>query len=435
MSSVDRATSMESFGHRATASRYVTEGFVPLGGVLRSRAEDFLVEEIPLYAPAGSGEHIYLMVEKQELSTFELIDLIASHFGVDRSAVGFAGLKDKHAITRQVLSVHAPGRKPEDVPMLRHDRVRILWADLHTNKLRRGHLKGNRFSIRVRGVRLDAAIQASRQLDVLSRTGIPNRFGPQRFGHLGNNHRVGLGMVREDWPMALDALLGPSQEHPKPQAEGRAHYGAGRFADALHNFPRHLRAEQQALRSLARGHAPGRAFRSIDRRARAFYLSSFQSALFNRVLDERLADGTWDTPQIGDVVMSHEDRQETLVTPLNLETMLAACRAQEASPTGPMWGGRSVRAGGPVDELEVRLLGELGLTPEMIEYYARTAGEIFEGSRRPLRVPVIDPQVEGGVDGGGAYLRCAFDLPRGSFATVLLDELMKNGAPDAMTEL
>jgi len=399
--------------------------------VLKSRPEDFLVEELPLYQPAGQGEHLYIMVEKRDLSTFDLIDVIAEHFGVDHRAIGFAGLKDKHAITRQVLSVHVPGRSPTDFPMLQHERVSVLWADQHTNKLRRGHLKGNRFSIRIRGVSADAALQASRQMDHLARTGIPNRLGPQRFGHMGNNHLVGLAMVRGDWQGVLDELLGPNAGHPGPQAAARSAYADGDFSAALNGFPRLLRAESQALRSLSRGQNAKRAVRSIDRRARSFYLSAFQSAVFNRVLDERLGDGSWDALALGDVMMSHDDRAETVVTPHTLDECVSACKALASSPTGPMWGGRMPRGEGVSDELEERVLESIGLSIEGIERFARTAGEVFAGSRRPLRVPVVDHQVEGGADGHGPYLRCAFDLPRGSFATVVMDELMKNGAPDA----
>ena len=131
---------------------YITADVPPVGGVLKQRDEDFFVEEIPLYEPCGEGEHQYLLVEKQGMSTLDLVRLLAKHFGVRREAIGFAGLKDKRAITRQVISVQTPGKTPEDFPMLDHPRARVLWADLHANKLRRGHLAGNRFSIRARGV-------------------------------------------------------------------------------------------------------------------------------------------------------------------------------------------------------------------------------------------------------------------------------------------
>ena len=147
------------------SAAYLTADVPGIGGVIKQRPEDFLVEEIPLYEPCGEGEHIYLMVEKRHMPTFEAMGVVANHFGVRHEAVGYAGLKDKHAVTRQVLSVHAPGKRPEDFPMIQHDRMAVLWADLHTNKLRQGHLKGNRFSIKVRSTDMSKALHAKRVLD------------------------------------------------------------------------------------------------------------------------------------------------------------------------------------------------------------------------------------------------------------------------------
>src|SRR5262245_6039299 len=108
---------------------YITSDLPPIGGVIKQRAEDFLVDEVPLYQPSGAGEHIYLLVQKRGLSTMEMVEIVAAHFAVPRRAVGYAGLKDKHAITRQVVSVHAPGRKIEDFGELRHEKISVLWAD------------------------------------------------------------------------------------------------------------------------------------------------------------------------------------------------------------------------------------------------------------------------------------------------------------------
>jgi tRNA pseudouridine13 synthase len=118
-----------------------------IGGRIKVRPADFLVEEIPAYEPSGAGEHLYLGVEKMSVAHGELMAAIRKHFGVREKAIGYAGMKDKQAVTRQVLSVHVL----EDPPTLdiTHDRIRILWAKRHVNKLRRGHLKGNRFSIRI----------------------------------------------------------------------------------------------------------------------------------------------------------------------------------------------------------------------------------------------------------------------------------------------
>ena len=93
-------------------SRYQTHDVAGIGGVIKQRPEDFLVEELPLYQPSGAGEHIYLFVQKRGMSTLELVNLLATHFGVTKREIGYAGLKDKQAITRQVFSIHAPGKRP-----------------------------------------------------------------------------------------------------------------------------------------------------------------------------------------------------------------------------------------------------------------------------------------------------------------------------------
>src|SRR5262245_7615155 len=99
---------------------YLTQDIPGVGGVLRESPEDFFVEELPLYEPCGSGEHIYLFVEKRNMSTVQMIRLLARHFGIGEESVGYAGLKDKRAVTRQVVSIHVPGKKPADFPAFEH---------------------------------------------------------------------------------------------------------------------------------------------------------------------------------------------------------------------------------------------------------------------------------------------------------------------------
>lgn len=421
---------------------YITADVAGIGGSIKQRPEDFLVEETPLYQPAGEGEHIYLFVEKRGMSTLEMVEIVARHFGVHRRAIGYAGMKDKAAITRQVVSVHVPGRKIEDFPMLDHERVAVLWADYHQNKLRTGHLAGNRFSIRIRGVPATAALPAKRVLDRLERVGVPNRFGEQRFGHCQNNHVVGREIVLGNARGALDALLGPHPAHPDQQGEARALYVAGEFERAREAFPRSLRTEREALGHLARGNSAQRVVARMDESARKFLLSAFQSAVFNAVLDRRMLDGSYATLSLGDVAHIHESRGQFVV----YESVLAEADLAERvrrlalSPTGPMWGASMKRAQGAIDALEVAALGSFGVSVEDVVRYAgggagggesggsgqgRRGREDLEGARRPLRVPVVAPQVEGGVDEIGSYVRVAFELPRGAFATVVLREIMK----------
>lgn len=406
---------------------YLTADIPGIGGSIKQRPEDFLVEELPQYDPCGEGEHLYLFVEKKNLSTFEMIDLVAAHFGVQRHAVGYAGLKDKAAITRQVVSVHAPGKKIEDFPMLTHDRLGVLWADYHTNKLRPGHLRGNRFSIRVRGTQPTNAVRAHRVLEMLESKGAPNRFGEQRFGVNGANHLLGRALVRFQFEEAISLLLGPNPLDPDRATASRRAFAAGDLRAALIENPRHARTEDRALRSLIRGRSPRETMLAADESSRKFFLSAFQSAVFNAVLDERLRCGSLAELRPGDLAFKHDNRAVFAVDdPIAAAPDTAARLTKiEISPSGPMWSATMLRAAGETDAREIAALENFGVTPDELGVFATKTRGMLEGARRPLRVPVIEPAVEGGVDEHGPYVRCAFELPRGSFATVVLREIIK----------
>lgn len=408
-------------------ARYVTQDIPGIGGRLKERPEDFLVDEIPLYTPCGEGEHIYLTLQKRLLSTYEMVAVVASHFGVRRKDVGYAGLKDKHAVTRQTVSIYAPGKRAEHFPELRHDGLQMLGVAYHANKLRPGHLRGNRFSIRIRGVRPTDAVTAKAVLERLRETGVPNRVGEQRFGLIENNHLVGAAIVRGDWEGAVRELLGPSERFPQVNAEARRLFAAGKLQEALRAFPYQARVELIVLNALSQGASPARAMNALDDTFIGYYLSAFQSAVFNAVLDERVEAGALGVLEAGDVAMKHVNQAVFSVTPSVLEEPATRERLKsfEISPSGPMWGGGMKRATGATDAREVRALSAAGVTPEMMEPTKSRASSLVDGKRRPLRVPLVDPEVEGGVDEHGAYVRIAFELPRGSFATVVAREIMK----------
>ena len=407
-------------------ARYLTADLPPLGGRIKQRPEDFLVDEQPLYQPCGSGEHIYILVEKRGLSTLRAARILAAHFGVHVSAVGHAGLKDKLAITRQVFSIHAPGKTADDFPMLLHDRLHILWADVHTNKLRAGHLAGNRFSIKIRAVEPGRARQAAQAMDLLARSGVPNRIGEQRFGYTLRNHLVGRAMILGDDAGVLDALLAPAGDMPDGQREARDLYARGRYEAALNTFFHESRTERRVLGVLMRGGSPSKAVRAIERTEEEFFLAAFQSAAFNAVLDRRLVDGTLGTLAEGDLAFKHDNRAVFAVDGATMGPTLDTRLARfEISPSGPMWGPGMIRAAGPVDAAEVAALEALGVRVEDLASFDERRPKRFVGTRRPLRVPITDPDVEGGVDEFGSYVRVAFDLPRGAFATTVLREIMK----------
>lgn len=406
---------------------YVTADIPGVGGRIKETPDDFLVEEIPLYTPSGEGEHVYLMVEKRAMTAMELFDLIARHFRVRRSAVGYAGLKDKQAVTRQVVSVHLPRRRYEDIPHLEHDRVRVLWADRHNNKLKRGHLTGNRFSIKIRGVGIEQTPTVLRAVRTLEQVGVPDRIGVQRFGYLGNNHLIGLALLRRDAHAAVEAMLGPSEVSPDAQREARALYAEGRFTEARDAFPRSLRTEWAVLDALACGEHPEQAIGAVQPDVLGFYISAFQSAVFNAVLDRRVIEGTLGVLREGDIAVDERGRKPIEIDEVSLAdgSILERHRRFELSASGPMWGALMRRASGETGRIEKETLVSFGISPGELPDPKDLDIPMSGGTRRPLRVALTNTEVEAGSDEHGPYIRIAFDLPRGGFATTVLDEIMK----------
>ncbi len=410
---------------------FATPDVPGLGGSIKQRHEDFLVEEIPLYDPCGQGEHIYLLIEKKDLSTTQALQLIADHFNVDDRAVGYAGLKDRKAVTRQVVSVHVPKKKPEDFPSLRHDKLSVLWADLHTNKLRTGHLKGNRFSIKVRGVRAVDAIKAEKVLRHLEQHGVPNFFGEQRFGNRLNNHRLGRALLLGDEQTMLDELLGPDPSYPTFNAEARTAYAKGNFQHAVQHFTGDQHTERQACKALAKGMPARKVVESIHFRQRQFWVNAFQSHLFNQVLAWRIENGLLSTLIDGDLAFRHVGGAVFRINAEELakEELPGRLSSLEISPSGPIWGHRMTEAAGRQGEIERSVFESSGVSLKNIEKFHRRYG-FASGGRRPLRVPLKDPLVEGGSDEHGEYVRCAFDLPSGAYATLVMREVMKTSGLD-----
>jgi len=411
---------------------YLTHDIPGVGGVIKQRPEDFFVEELPAYEPCGQGEHIYLFTEKRNLSTMHAVQAVARHFGVRVGDVGFAGLKDKVAVTRQLLSVHTPGRKPADFPAFQHNRIGILWTDLHTNKLRQGHLAGNRFVIRIRNTNVGNVLHAHRALRKLEKLGVPNRIGEQRFGNLMNNHIIGRSLLLRDHQAVADEMLGPNKRYPEIQTEARALYAAGKFEEAWVEFTRNSDTERRVLYALGKGKKVHHAVWAMCAMPMRFYITAFQSAVFNAVLDERLRDEAAGGAGIGalregDLAWKHDNGAvfavdaPTLADPTTTERLDRV----EISPSGPMWGDEMMRPAGKTLEAEQGALDATGVSVDALIEFGRKLRDPVPGKRRPLRIPLSMPDVEAGTDEHGHYIKVAFELPAGSFATVVLRELMK----------
>jgi tRNA pseudouridine13 synthase len=396
-----------------TTGPYLTDNLPGIGGVIKERIEDFFVEELPLYAPDGVGDHTFFEIQKTGLSTFQAVRSIARALHVPPHSIGYAGLKDAQAIACQVLSVE--GIPPETVLALELPRIRVLWAQRHPRKLKIGHLHGNQFAIRVRAVEPSALPACQAILDVLSQRGVPNRYGPQRFGQRGDSARLGRAMVKKDIQGFIQSFLG--QPHPNESEKvqvARAQFDAGRWEQALDLFPGSMADERHALQVLLRTRGDyGKAYGSVPKRLKLFLLSAYQSALFNRVLDARLQ--SLDRVYVGDVAMKHPGQSVFRVEDAEAEQLRAD--RFEISPTGPIFGFKMMQASGQQEQLERQVLASEGVA---LDDFRVGEGIKAKGERRSLRFQVNSPEL--GYDDG---LLLRFWLPRGCYATTVLAEIMK----------
>jgi tRNA pseudouridine13 synthase len=323
---------------------------------LRESPEDFRVDELPAYAPSGSGAHTFVRIEKRLRTTEEVARALARAAGVRPGDVGYAGRKDRVALTTQWFSV--PGLDPARALALELAGARVLEAAPHPHKLRTGHLRGNRFEIAVRGADAAVADAARARLAQAVARGFPNRYGPQRYGRDGDNAE-----------RARALLAG----------------GASRLA----------------------------------RRDARFLLSALQARVFDTALAAR--ELPLDALEPGDLAMKHDSGGVFLVEDAAREAPRAA--AFEISATGPIFGTHMTEPGGAVAARERRALeacgvldtGALRLPP----------GIRLRGARRALRERPRDA----GTLLEGDVLRLRFELPAGSYASVLVEELVGAVAP------
>ena len=392
--------------------RYLTEELPGTGGRIKVHPADFLVTEVPLYEPCGEGDHVYLYIEKQGLGSLEAAARIAQALGKPRRAVGLAGLKDAQAVTRQWMSIERAD--PDQAARLHLPNIRVLAVSRHRNRLKIGHLAGNRFEVRIRGCRPGARPVAERVLAVLSRRGMPNWFDRQRFGTRGDNHLLGRALVLGQAREFCDRFLGrPSSADSPRLAHARTAYDAGDLVEARQRFtghPDHLRV----LMTLARTKDPQRAMQALPRQLTRLLVSAFQSDLFNAVLEQRLTE--IDYVEAGDLAYIHGRGAVFLVERPEDE----APRAErfEISPTGPIVGHRVTLAEARPGQIERAVLQEKSIAPADFESVKALR---LRGDRRPLRVPVSGLEVRP----VGDDLIVCFSLPSGAYATVLLAEIMK----------
>ena len=392
---------------------FLTQDNPGTGGRIKVLPEDFVVEEIPLYEPGGQGQHVYALLEKRGLSTYQAIGAVARGLDVQTRDIGYAGLKDARAVTRQMISIDSV--EPERVEALDlSPEINILWVRRHRNKLKLGHLAGNRFPIRVRDVTQEALPIAETVLAELGRRGVPNYFGAQRFGMRENTHLLGQALLRGDADAFAHEYLGhPRPGDPSHVRAAREAFDAGDYRAALAGWPSSLRDERRALAAMARhGGDARRAPRALDKKLRRLFLSAYQSHLFNRLLAGRIQ--ALDRLEAGDVAYIHASGAAFIVQ----DPLVEQPRADrlEISPSGPLFGPKTLLAEGVPGRRERELLAESGLSLDEF----RLPGVKFKGARRPFRLPLSE--VQAGWDDG---LLLSFRLPPGGYATEVLREVTK----------
>ena len=262
-------------------------------GVIRTSPEDFVVEEIPRVEPGGEGSHLWLWVEKRAANTEWVARELARAAGCAQRDVGYAGLKDRHAVSRQWFSIPVTAETRENLGNASIEDVKILASSLHTRKLKRGTLDGNRFQLKVRQFTGDQG-ETCERLEQIRATGVPNYFGPQRFGNRGQNVEQGFHLLQK-----------------------RA------------RLPRHKRS---------------------------IYLSAIRSFLFNQVLAERVRRGDWNRIIDGDLAML-DGTQSIFPCEKPGADIEDRVRRLDIHPTGPMPGEKGSQPTGLSLEVERAVLG------------------------------------------------------------------------------
>jgi tRNA pseudouridine13 synthase len=389
-----------------------------IGGRIKQHLDDFRVEEMPLYEPCGEGTHVYFRVTKAGLPTPEAVRRIARHVGVAPAAIGLAGLKDARAVTAQMMSLEHVD--PQVLAGFRDPAISVEVVSRHTNKLRPGHLGGNRFRIRIREVHQRELPAAERVLEVLQRRGVPNYFGRQRFGARGDTAALGEALVKDDLEEFVALFLGrPLADDPPDCKAARDAFDAGYLPRALDRWPRHYYNERKALAAYRKKHRPQAAVAAIDKRMKRLYVSAFQSAIFNEIAAARI--GTLDRVLVGDLARKTDTGGIFPVTDVQAEQPRA--EAFEISPTGAIVGYRSHLASGEPGRIETEALERHDVT---LESFRRVGALKVKGTRRALRFRLDQPQLTVGADERGEYLELRVTAASGCYATIALREIMKD---------
>ena len=394
--------------------KFFTADLAGIGGQYKHTPTDFQVEETPLYPCSGDGEHLYLWVEKTGITTRELLNQVSRQLNIRERDIGYAGLKDARALTRQMISI--PFETLNRLGTLTLNGAKILKLDRHNNKLRLGHLAGNRFTITLRNTKDNPLPQAEAIITELKKRGVPNFFGEQRYGVLGNSARLGRLLLQQDFVGFCEEFIGDPTliRNPEWRAAARL-YRAGDIKAALCSLPHRMKDEKRILQALVDKKPHRKAVFSLPHHLLRFFLSAAQSQLFDQLLFQRLSEV--DQLIDGDIAVKHANGACFKVEQAKAEQSRAD--NFEISPSAPLYGHKVLLAAGIPGATERELLKKNGL---QLHDWKLAQGLTMAGERRPLRVPLSEVEI---IAAAANTLTLRFSLPKGSYATSVLRELIK----------
>ncbi|MBF4468327.1 MAG: tRNA pseudouridine(13) synthase TruD [Methanobrevibacter arboriphilus] len=462
------------------AETYVTKE-KGIGGTIRNRYEDFYVEEIPIenLLPTGEGPNVWIWIEKLGRTTLDVLMDISRDLHISRKRMGFAGMKDKKAITKQWICISNMDSEEqfEEVKALNGEiyNTKFLKIVRGQKKLRMGQLEGNKFKILIKDINTDyssyqeAANIANNIFKKLEVSGVPNYFGWQRFGKpRTNTHLVGKALVANDLAEAVRLYIGnPYEEEPEEVKLARKAYDDGDVEKSLDLMPTGMRYERIMLKELLKeknklkksstrinssnncinsynninsnnesinsnsidfslndsdfnylnDKSYKKAIFALPKPLQRMFVHAYQSYLFNEAVTKRVAMGINKYIE-GDIIIDNEEHLIHNESPEKLQEMIFKF---EADPTSPLYGTKVPFAEGKVGEMEKNILIEENLKKVDFEC-PKTPKLGSHGLRRKIRFKIWDASAKATEDG----VLTEFSIDKGSYATAVLREIMKN---------
>ncbi len=407
------------------------------GGHLKTLPEDFIVREIsdPPRAKEG-GEYSIATVTSRNWETNRLVRLMSRSLGMSRTRVGFAGTKDKRAITTQLMSFKCP---PEDLARINLKEVEISDVYTGSRAIQIGDLIGNSFEIRVKDCTMDiGSIEETvrADIDTITRTrGFPNYFGVQRFGSVRPvTHLVGERLARGDIEGAVRTYIcfTTPEEEPYLQELRGSLVGCTDWAHAASIMPEQMSFEKVMAQTIACGGDWKDAISALPPNLQMMFVHAYQSYLFNEMLSERMARGIpLNAPVEGDVVIplgadgTPQHDSPIVTNAKNIDLVARQVKVGRAFVTAALFGSETVLAEGEPGEIERSIIDREGLKPKdfVVPGLSKCSSK---GNRREILCPVKDLKADFHEDGYSV----SFSLTKGNYATCLMREFMKSEMRD-----